>query len=102
MIVPGLLCSQDPSAALRAHASLAGARNPNEMDVAGFLDQAEEYETRGDVRDSLLKLLQLSGSSHPAGRAARSRTAEVGSWAGVRRDSWRELPAPVRRQGRSA
>jgi Zn-dependent protease with chaperone function len=33
----GLLCSQDPSAALRAHASLAGARNPNDMDVAGAI-----------------------------------------------------------------
>jgi Zn-dependent protease with chaperone function len=74
----GLLCSQDPSAALRAHASLAGARNPNEMDVAGFLDQAEEYETRGDVRDSLLKLLQLSGRSHPL---AALRAAELQRWA---------------------
>jgi len=74
----GLLCSQDPSAALRAHASLAGARNPNDMDVAGFLDQAEEYETRGDVRDSLLKLLQLSGRSHPL---AALRAAELQKWA---------------------
>ena len=74
----GLLCSQDPSAALRVHASLAGARNPNDMDVAGFLDQAEEYETRGDVRDSLLKLLQLSGRSHPL---AALRAAELQKWA---------------------
>jgi Zn-dependent protease with chaperone function len=74
----GLLCSQDPSAALRAHASLAGARNPNDMDVAGFLDQAEEYETRGDLRDSLLKLLQLSGRSHPL---AALRAAELQKWA---------------------
>ena len=74
----GLLCSQDPSAALRAHASLAGARNPDDMDVAGFLDQAEEYETRGDVRDSLLKLLQLSGRSHPL---AALRAAELQKWA---------------------
>ena len=40
------------------------------MDIAGFLDQAEEYETRGDVRDSLLKLLQISS------RATRSPRCE--------------------------
>jgi Zn-dependent protease with chaperone function len=74
----GLLCSQDPNAALRVHASLAGARNPDDMDVAGFLDQAEEYETRGDVRDSLLKLLQLSNRSHPL---AALRAAELQKWA---------------------
>jgi hypothetical protein len=74
----GLLCSQDAAAALRVHASLAGARNPNEIDVAGFLDQAEEYETRGDVRDSVLKLLQLSGKSHPM---AALRAAELQKWA---------------------
>jgi hypothetical protein len=74
----GLLCSQDAAAALRVHASLAGARNPNDMDVAGFLDQAEEYETRGDVRDSVLKLLQLSGKSHPM---AALRAAELQKWA---------------------
>src|SRR4051794_16309920 len=61
----GLLCGQDPKAALRVHASLAGAQNPDDMDVSGFLDQAKEYETGGDVRDSLLKLLQISGQSHP-------------------------------------
>jgi len=74
----GLLCSQDPNAALRAHASMAGARNPDEMDIAGFLDQAEEYEKSGDVRDSLLKLLQMSGKSHPL---AALRAAELQKWA---------------------
>ena len=74
----GLLCSQDPNAALRAHASMAGARNPSEMDIAGFLDQAEEYEKSGDVRDSLLKLLQMSGKSHPL---AALRAAELQKWA---------------------
>jgi Zn-dependent protease with chaperone function len=74
----GLLCSQDPNAVLRVHASLAGARNPNDIDVAGFLDQAEEYETRGDVRDSVLKLLQLSAKSHPL---AALRAAELQKWA---------------------
>ena len=74
----GLLCSQDPKAALRAHASLAGARDPDEMDVAAFLDQAEEYERTGDLRDSFLKIVQLSGQSHPL---AALRAAELQRWA---------------------
>jgi Zn-dependent protease with chaperone function len=74
----GLLCSQDPSAALRVHAGLAGARNPDDLDIAAFLDQAEEYESRGDVRDSVLKLLQISGQTHPL---AALRAAELQKWA---------------------
>jgi Zn-dependent protease with chaperone function len=74
----GLLCSQDPKAALRVHASLAGAQDPDEMDVSGFLDQASEYQSGGDVRDSLLKLLQISGESHPL---AAMRAAELQKWA---------------------
>lgn len=74
----GLLCGQDPKAALRVHACLAGAQNPDEMDVSGFLDQAKEYETTGDVRDSLLKILQISGQTHPL---AALRAAELQRWA---------------------
>jgi Zn-dependent protease with chaperone function len=74
----GLLCSQDPKAALRVHAALAGARDPDEMDVAAFLDQASDYQSRGDVRDSLLKILQISGESHPL---AALRAAELQRWA---------------------
>ncbi len=74
----GLLCCQDPQVALRVHASLAGAENPDEMDVSGFLDQASEYESSGDVRDSLLKLLQITGQTHPL---AALRAAELQKWA---------------------
>ena len=74
----GLLCSQDPRAALRVHASMAGAQDPDEMDVTAFLDQAREYESSGDVRDSLLKILQISGQTHPL---AALRAAELQQWA---------------------
>jgi Zn-dependent protease with chaperone function len=74
----GLLCVQDAKAALRVHASLAGAQDPDEMDVSGFLDQAREYESKGDVRDSLLKILQISGQTHPL---AALRAAELQKWA---------------------
>lgn len=74
----GLLCTQDPSAALKVHAAMAGALNPDDMDVAGFLDQAREYQSSGDVRDSVLKLLQISGQTHPM---AALRAAELQKWA---------------------
>jgi Zn-dependent protease with chaperone function len=74
----GLLCTQDPAAALKVHAAMAGALNPDDMDVAGFLDQAREYQSSGDVRDSVLKLLQISGQSHPM---AALRAAELQQWA---------------------
>lgn len=74
----GLLCGQDPKAALRVHATLAGAQNPDEMDVAGFLDQASEYLSSGDVRDSLLRILQISAQTHPL---AALRAAELQQWA---------------------
>jgi Zn-dependent protease with chaperone function len=74
----GLLCTQDPAAALKVHAALAGAINPDDMDVAGFLDQAREYQSSGDVRDSVLKLLQISGQTHPM---AALRAAELQQWA---------------------
>lgn len=74
----GLLCGQDARAALRVHASLAGAQDPDEMDVAAFLDQAEEYESGGDVRDSFIKIIQISGQSHPL---AALRAAELQKWA---------------------
>ena len=57
---------------------MAGAQNPDEMDVSAFLDQAEEYESSGDVRDSLIKILQISGQSHPL---AALRAAELQKWA---------------------
>jgi hypothetical protein len=76
LLRPGrLLCSQDPKSVLRVHASLAGAE-PDEMDIAGFLDQAKEYESKGDVRDSLLKIVQVR-QSHPLA-ALRAAAAAVG------------------------
>lgn len=74
----GLLCVQDPRAVLRVHASMAGAQNPDEMDVAGFLDQAADYESKGDIRDSLLKILQVTEQTHPL---AALRAAELQKWA---------------------
>ncbi|SEP81179.1 M48 family metallopeptidase [Microlunatus flavus] len=74
----GLLCTQDPTTALRVHAAMAGALDPDDMDVAGFLDQAKDYQASRDVRDSVLRLLQVTGSTHPL---AALRAAELQQWA---------------------
>lgn len=74
----GLLCSQDPAAALRMHMVLAGATSPDDVDTGEFLRQAADYESQGDVRDSVLKLLNTVFLSHPM---AVVRAAELQRWA---------------------
>ncbi|SDR32740.1 Zn-dependent protease with chaperone function [Thermostaphylospora chromogena] len=73
----GLLCGQDPEAALRALMKLAGGSRLHEMNIEAFLDQAREYDTAGDVRDGFLKVLNLLGNTHPF---AVSRVAELDKW----------------------
>jgi hypothetical protein len=74
----GLLCVQDPETALRTHVLLAGAVDPSEVDTEAFLEQAREYESDGDVRDSVLKLVRLIDLDHPM---AVVRAAELQKWA---------------------
>jgi hypothetical protein len=73
----GLLCGQDPEAGLRALMKLAGGSRLHEMNIEAFLDQAREYDTAGDVRDGLLKVLNLLGTTHPF---AVVRVAELDRW----------------------
>lgn len=73
----GLLCGQDPDAAMRALMKLAGGTRLHEMNIEAFLDQAREYDTAGDVRDGLLKVLNLLGTTHPF---AVVRVAELDRW----------------------
>jgi hypothetical protein len=74
----GLLCGQDPSAALRLHLYLAGGTGPEEIDISSFLEQAKEYEEVDDIRDSLLKLMTIESMTHPF---AVVRAAELQRWA---------------------
>ncbi|MBO0840093.1 MAG: M48 family metallopeptidase [Sciscionella sp.] len=74
----GLLCSQDPTAALRAHVLMAGGLDPSTVDIQSFLQQAEEYDTVDDIRDSLLKLRNIETMSHPL---AVVRAAQLQKWA---------------------
>ena len=74
----GLLCGQDPPAALRAQIQLAGALDPDRVHIPSFLRQAQEYNAVPDVRDSVLKLLQVVDSPHPMSVV---RAAELQKWA---------------------
>ncbi|HXW43318.1 MAG TPA: M48 family metalloprotease, partial [Streptosporangiaceae bacterium] len=74
----GLLATQDVEAARRALMKLAGGRHLAELSHDEFHRQAQEYDAVPDVRDSLLKLLQLQGTTHPF---AVVRFAEIDRWA---------------------
>ncbi|ETW24395.1 M48 family metallopeptidase [Mycobacterium gastri] len=61
----GLLCSQDLDTAIRVEMKLAGGSRLDKLDSETFLAQAREYERSGDMRDGLLKLLNLELQTHP-------------------------------------
>jgi Zn-dependent protease with chaperone function len=75
----GLLATQDVEAARRALMKLAGGRRLAELSHDEFHKQASEYDAVPDVRESLLKLLQLQGTTHPF---AVIRFADLDRWAG--------------------
>jgi Zn-dependent protease with chaperone function len=74
----GLLCVQNPQAALQTQIMMAGAVDPSEVDAETLLAQAAEYESSGDVRDSVLKLMNVIWETHPL---AVVRAAELQKWA---------------------
>jgi Zn-dependent protease with chaperone function len=74
----GLLVGQDVQASLRGLMKLAGGHHLGEMNIDAFLEQAEEYDKAGDLRDSVLKLLQVLPQSHPF---AVVRAAQLKKWA---------------------
>jgi Zn-dependent protease with chaperone function len=73
----GLLATQDPAAALRCHMKLASGGHLEDLDIAAFRAQGEEYLGPEDVRDSVLKLLLLENATHPF---AVVRAAELQRW----------------------
>ena len=74
----GLLAGQDVEAARRALMKTAGGASMAELSHDAFHQQAHEYDAVPDVRDGLLKLLQLQGNTHPF---AVIRFAELDRWA---------------------
>ncbi len=61
----GLLVGQDVEAAVRSHMKLAGGAHLHEMNPMVFIDQGREYESTGDIRDSLLRLSLNTQGTHP-------------------------------------
>jgi Zn-dependent protease with chaperone function len=61
----GLLCSQDLDTAIRVEMKLAGGSRLDKLDSQAFLAQAREYERSGDMRDGVLKLMNLELQTHP-------------------------------------
>jgi hypothetical protein len=74
----GLLAGQDVDAGRRALMKLAGGSHLSELNPDAFREQAREYDAVPDMRDSVLKLLQLQGNTHPF---AVVRYAELDYWA---------------------
>ncbi|MCA6096406.1 M48 family metallopeptidase [Streptomyces sp. SCA3-4] len=74
----GLLVGQDLQASMRGLMKLAGGNHLHEMNVDAFLAQAEEYEKGGDLRDSVLKIMNMLPRNHPF---AAVRAAELKKWA---------------------
>jgi Zn-dependent protease with chaperone function len=73
----GLLAGQDPAAGRRALMKTAGGSRMSELSHDEFLRQAEEYDAVADVRESVIKLLMLLGTTHPF---AVVRFAELDRW----------------------
>jgi Zn-dependent protease with chaperone function len=74
----GLLAGQDVEAARRALMKTAGGSRLAEFNPDAFHQQAREYDAVPDLREGLLKLLQLQGTTHPF---AVIRFAELDRWA---------------------
>ncbi|MEV6695539.1 M48 family metallopeptidase [Streptomyces sp. NPDC051453] len=77
----GLLVGQDLKASMRGLMKIAGGNHLHEMNVDAFLKQAEEYEAGGDLRDSVLKILNVMPRTHPF---TTVRAAELKKWAATR------------------
>jgi Zn-dependent protease with chaperone function len=61
----GLLGVQDPRVVYRAMMKMAGGNGGAEMNLDDFLAQAEAYQESEDVADSVFKVLNVLGSTHP-------------------------------------
>jgi Zn-dependent protease with chaperone function len=73
----GLLSVQNDSSAYTALMKSAGGGKIEEMDINEFFKQAAEYDAAGDALDSVYKLLNTIGQSHPF---PVTRVAELKTW----------------------
>lgn len=73
----GLLASQDPTASMRVFLKLAGGGDMKQMDLNAFMQQASEYEDKGGALDTIYKILNTLGATHPFNTL---RAAELKRW----------------------
>lgn len=73
----GMLVAQDPQVALRVKMKMAGGASLGKMDTVAFLEQAADYEAAGDIRDGVLKLMNVERQTHPFSVV---RAAEIRKW----------------------
>lgn len=73
----GLLAGQDETTSLRVFMKLAGGGDVQEMSLDAFMEQAKEYEASGGPLDTIYKILNTLGMSHPFNTL---RAAELKRW----------------------
>lgn len=73
----GLLASQDLDATNRVFLKLAGGGDMTQMDLNTFMQQASEYEEKGGALDTIYKILNTLGATHPFNTL---RAAELKRW----------------------
>ncbi len=73
----GLLAIQDPDASMRGLMHMAGGMRGETLNLEEFVAQAEEYREGGELMDSVYKVLNVLGLTHPF---AVVRVAELKDW----------------------
>ncbi len=73
----GLLTVQNPDVSYKLLMKMAGGHRIEQMDTNEFFLQAAEYQKGGNLIDSLYKLMNLLGRSHPFGVL---RLTELKTW----------------------
>lgn len=72
-----LLAMQDRDTVLSSLMKLAGGTRGEELDLQEFIAQSDDYKEGGEVLDTVYKLMNLLGATHPF---AVVRVAELRSW----------------------
>ncbi|WP_419948103.1 M48 family metallopeptidase [Candidatus Palauibacter sp.] len=73
----GVLAVQSPSVTMSALMQLAGGTRGVSLDLDEFIAQSDEYRESGDLLDSVYKILNVLGQTHPF---AVIRVAELREW----------------------
>ena len=73
----GVLAVQDPKVTMSALMQLAGGTRGASLDLDEFIAQSDEYREGGDLLDSVYKILNVLGQTHPF---AVIRVAELREW----------------------